>query len=162
MPRLLEIGGGPSPAHPDWEQLDATDWMHRGNPTTLLADMRQIPVGDDTFDEIYARNVLEHVKETHETLVEWARVLKPGGKLTVIVPDALGIVRDYLSGKNSWAECSERLCGSQSYELDVHRVAFTLDETAPIIQAAGLRVMRLESSHEGGGVYVEAVKDGEA
>jgi predicted SAM-dependent methyltransferase len=160
--RRLEIGGGPSPAHPDWEQLDLNEWASRGNPTTHQYDMRLTPFAPDTFDEVYACNVLEHVRETQQTLAEWARILKPGGRLTVIVPDALGIIADYQSGKNTWGECSERLCGAQSYFQDVHRAAFTLNEMRPVIENAGLTIMELRSSHEGGGVYVEATKHGES
>jgi len=158
MVRRLEIGGGPSPAHPDWEQLDINDWSERGNPTTHQCDMRLTGLPADCFEEIYACNVLEHVLKTHETLTEWARILTPGGKLTVIVPDVRGILADYESGKNTWAECSERLCGSQSYHADVHRAAFTLSEMRPIIEAAGLEVIDIRSSHEGGGVLAEARK----
>jgi predicted SAM-dependent methyltransferase len=157
--RRLEIGGGPSPEHPSWEQLDKREWADRGNPTTYFRDMRYTGLPSETFDEIYARNVLEHVKETQETLAEWARLLKSGGRLTVIVPDVLGIAGDYQSGKNTWAECSERLCGGQTYKEDVHRAAFTLGQLRPILQGVGLTVLVERSSHEGGGIYAEAVKD---
>lgn len=158
--RRLEIGGGPSPAHPDWEQLDINDWSERGNPTTHLVDMRYTLLAEGTFDEIFACNVLEHVVETQATLNEWGRILAPGGKLTVVVPDVIGILTDYRSGKNTWAECSERLYGSQTYSEDVHRAGFTLGEMRPLIEATGLIVTELRSSHEGGGVYVEATKHG--
>lgn len=157
--RCLEIGGGPSPAHPDWEQLDLNDWAARGNPTTHLYDMRAVPLPDGTFSEIYACNVLEHVRETHETLKEWTRLLTPGGRLTVIVPDLLGLYHDLLVGKNTWAEFSERVYGSQSYDEDVHRVGFTLSELEPIVRRVGLQVTELRPSHQGGGVYMEATKD---
>ena len=162
MVRRLEIGGGPSPAHPDWEQLDVLQWADRGNPTTHQADIRLTGLPTGAFDEIFSSNCLEHVHETQQTLNEWARLLKPGGKLTVIVPDVRGILADWESGKNSWSECSERLCGSQSYHFDVHRAAFTLGELGPYVRAAGLRVLEERASHSGGGVYVEATKHGES
>jgi predicted SAM-dependent methyltransferase len=157
--RRLEIGGGPSPAHPHWEQLDINEWAERGNPTTHQVDMRITGLSGDCFEEIYACNVLEHVSETQQTLNEWARILAPGGKLEVVVPDVEGILHDWRTGKNTWAECSERLCGSQTYYQDVHRTAFTLGECRPYFEAAGLRVLEEHSSHDGGGVTVEATKD---
>jgi predicted SAM-dependent methyltransferase len=120
--------------------------------------MRLTGLPADCFAEIYACNVLEHVFETHQTLTEWARILKPGGRLTVIVPDVRGILADYESGRNTWAECSERLCGGQTYYQDVHRAAFTLSEMRPIVEAVGFEVLDLRSSHEGGGVLAEARK----
>lgn len=154
--RRLEIGGGPSPAHPDWEQLDVNDWSARGNPTTHQCDMRLTGLPTGVFAEIYACNVLEHVHDTVPTLREWARILAPDGALVVVVPDARGIIADYESGKNTWAECSERLCGSQTYFQDVHRAAFTLGECAQYFEAAGLRVLSERSSHEDGGVTIGA------
>lgn len=159
--RRLEIGGGPSPVHPEWEQLDINDWSERGNPTTHQCDMRITGLPPDCFAEVYACNVLEHVTETVPTLREWARILAPGGRLVVVVPDARGILADFEAGRNTWAECSERLCGSQTYYQDVHRAAFTLGECAPYFEAAGLRVLDERSSHAGGGVTVEATKDGQ-
>ncbi len=158
--RRLEIGGGPSPAMHEYEQLDINEWAERGNPTTHQCDMRITGLPSDCFAHIYACNVLEHVAETQQTLNEWARILAPGGVLTVVVPDVIGIIEDWRSGKNSWAECAERLCGSQTYYQDVHRAAFTLGELRPYIEAAGLRVLEERSSHDGGGVTVEATKDG--
>lgn len=138
------------------------DWAGRGNPTTHRADMRATGLPDSTFDEVFACNVLEHVPDTRGALGEWARILKPGGRLTVIVPDCIGIIEDFRTGRNTWAECSERLCGSQTYREDVHRAAFTLGQVRPHMEAVGLSVLEERSSHGGGGVYCEAVKDGES
>ena len=48
-------------------------------------------IEDNTVDEIYASHVLEHLPYGNKALEEWLRVLKPGGMLTVIVPDLMGI-----------------------------------------------------------------------
>lgn len=41
---------------------------------------------DATFDRLIAAHVLEHLPNPHEVLREWARVLKPGGTLTLVLP----------------------------------------------------------------------------
>ena len=44
-------------------------------------------IADNSVDEIYASHMLEHLPYGNTALQEWLRVLKPGGMLTVIVPD---------------------------------------------------------------------------
>jgi len=100
MSRKLHIGG--TQRSPGWEILNAV-------PNTYVdhlcdaKDLSQFP--DNTFTDIYASHVLEHfdfVKELFATLKEWYRVLEPGGKLYVSVPDLdilaqLFILKDQLT-----------------------------------------------------------------
>jgi SAM-dependent methyltransferase len=44
------------------------------------------PFKDGTFDEIIAYSILEHVQDLIKTMAELHRILKPGGKLDIIVP----------------------------------------------------------------------------
>lgn len=152
----VEIGGGPSPQHRDWEQYDAIDWSERTALRYTLGDIRRLPYADGTLEEIFASNVLEHVSflETNATLVEWRRVLVPQGRLTVVVPDVLGIINDYLNNVNSWDECSERLYGSQTYVLDLHRAGFTAEHMPTVFERAGFEVLSCERTHAGGGVTI--------
>ena len=56
----------------------------------VVADMHQLPFGDDTFDSVIANNVLEHLYDPLAGLTEILRVLRPGGRLLALVPfDAL-------------------------------------------------------------------------
>jgi SAM-dependent methyltransferase len=48
-----------------------------------------IPFSDSTFDIVYSNNVLEHTSDPAKVLCEAIRVLKPGGKLYVVVPNYL-------------------------------------------------------------------------
>lgn len=54
---------------------------------THQGDMAALPVGDKEFDALIGRHILEHHPDTLLVLREWRRVLKPGGRLVVIVPD---------------------------------------------------------------------------
>lgn len=150
----VEIGGGPSPMRPNWEQFDANDWSSRTGLQYVLGDIRDLPYPDKSVESIFASNVLEHVSflDTHKTLVEWLRVLQPDGTLEIVVPDLIGIVRDYFSGKNSWVDFVERVYGSQTYDLDLHRAGFTLESMPSILTSAGFCVIECKSSHDGGGV----------
>lgn len=127
----------------------------------MLCDARHLDAGDCEFDEVFASNVLEHFSflETAEVLKEWARVLKHDGFLTLVVPDLLGIFRDHTTGRNTFTEFVERVYGSQTYDVDLHRAGFTVGlEMESLICSAGLTLVSQESSHAGGGVTVKAWK----
>jgi SAM-dependent methyltransferase len=51
-----------------------------------LMDGSRTEFADDSFDFVVASDVLEHIRDEHAALAEWARVLKPGGTLIVFVP----------------------------------------------------------------------------
>jgi len=44
-------------------------------------------VADDTFDFVHSAHCLEHVYSPSEALGNWIRICKPGGYITVLVPD---------------------------------------------------------------------------
>lgn len=46
----------------------------------------RLPYADASFDRVIATHVLEHIPEPHLALGEWARVVKPGGVLSLILP----------------------------------------------------------------------------
>lgn len=53
----------------------------------IVADLEEkLPFADDRFDEIYADNVLEHVKNLDGLLGELHRVCHKDGKIIIIVP----------------------------------------------------------------------------
>lgn len=85
MDRKLHIGG--QIAAPGWEVFDAIAAPfvdHVGNARDLSR------FEDGLFAEIYASHVVEHFDYRNElaaTLREWHRVLCPGGRLFVSVPD---------------------------------------------------------------------------
>jgi SAM-dependent methyltransferase len=61
-----------------------TDWNYRG--LDAIADLTAIPFPDASFDACVNVVTLEHVREPAAVLMEMARVLKPGGRLLLIVP----------------------------------------------------------------------------
>jgi SAM-dependent methyltransferase len=48
-----------------------------------------LPYGDDAFDFILSHEVLEHVEDDRAAMREMARVLRPGGRAVIFVPNRL-------------------------------------------------------------------------
>ena len=85
MERKLHIGG--KQKADSWEILNAVQAPYV-NHVCNANDLSQF--AENTFSEMYASHVIEHFDYQNEltlTLKEWQRVLIPGGKLYVSVPD---------------------------------------------------------------------------
>ena len=54
-----------------------------GSVQAILGDLQQLEFEDETFDFIWCRDVLGHMPDLHRTFAEFARVLKPGGKVLI-------------------------------------------------------------------------------
>lgn len=60
---------------------------HINNCSFLNADVRSIPFKENYFDYIFSFGVIEHFRDPLPILFEFYRVLKPGGKIFVSVPN---------------------------------------------------------------------------
>ncbi len=52
-----------------------------------IADVRQLPFREGSFDAIYSMGTVEHFDETEQAISEILRVLRPGGKAVIGVPN---------------------------------------------------------------------------
>jgi SAM-dependent methyltransferase len=52
----------------------------------MLADLRRMPFRAESFSSVLCSDVLEHIKDDAAVISEFARVLKPGGRLVITVP----------------------------------------------------------------------------
>jgi SAM-dependent methyltransferase len=96
----LHIGCGHD-LKPGWLNVDCRKIQHDGilwNPDGyflhfLCVDLQQFPWpwDDNSIDEIYCQHWLEHMPDPVRCVQEMRRVLKPGGKVTIIVPHVQGI-----------------------------------------------------------------------
>lgn len=101
----IDIGSGGDPVVPWAVSVDLAPEAYARynacnapeNPIHLHCDARILPFKDDTLDWVYSSHVLEDFWPWWGILKEWKRVLKPGGKIIILIPD-----------KELWAEALKR------------------------------------------------------
>lgn len=87
----LDAGCGRSPYRPMLSASAASvvslDVEDRGGGADLIGDVQNLAqIEDASFDTIFCSQVLEHVPRPWQAFAEFARVLRPGGRLIVTVP----------------------------------------------------------------------------
>lgn len=82
----LELGSG---KNPDPEYDVHLDIDIAQNPA-VVADALNLPFADNSFAGVKVVDVLEHIsyRDTMDALMEWNRVMVPGGRIYIQVPEA--------------------------------------------------------------------------
>jgi SAM-dependent methyltransferase len=108
--RTLEIGAGlgehlefePTPAPGEYVAVELRDTMadeiRRRYPTVevVTGDCQQaLPFEAGTFDRVFAIHVLEHLPDLPAALRELRRLLKPTGRMTVVIPCEGGLAYSF-------------------------------------------------------------------
>lgn len=127
-PIRLNLGPGESPI-PGYVNLDIKD----GQPAYPLKDY-----ADNSVDEVRASHLLEHFGSafTQQVLDEWVRVLKPGGRLKIAVPDMEVIAEKFMRGDPG--QYQGWIYGGQMDKHDVHHALFDFDRLSEFLRKAGL------------------------
>ncbi|MBL8197847.1 MAG: methyltransferase domain-containing protein [Chromatiales bacterium] len=136
--RRLHIGG--HERREGWEIFDALPREgvdHRGD----AADLSRFP--DGTFAELYASHVLEHFdfrEAVPRVLKEWHRVLQPGGRLYISVPDMERLCHLYLT-PGLYPEARLKIMwmmfGTHADPYDYHFTGFNGDYLGSVLGEAG-------------------------
>lgn len=69
----------------------AVAWPANGATATALVFEEELPLADSSVDRVLMVHALEHTENPHETLLEIWRVLAPGGRLVIVVPNRRGM-----------------------------------------------------------------------
>jgi SAM-dependent methyltransferase len=75
--RGIDIGCGPDPVTPTAIRFD----LEQGDANVISLYVK------DQFDFVYSSHCLEHMHNPQATILEWWKLVKPGGYLFVVVPD---------------------------------------------------------------------------
>lgn len=135
--RILNLGCG--------EQMYGT---HRVDlyPTTATTHVFDVEEGikfpDNYFDKIYERNILEHLRNVGFHFKEVYRVLKEGGKFTLIT-DYAGCRRYYVLGTHE-GRYEEKHMGNPK---DKHYSLFSKQHIRNHLTHAGFKIMEVEFVH---------------
>ncbi len=92
-----------------FEYFVALDFFSSG--ADYGADLRYpLLIDDEVFDGIFTEHTLEHLgyDQVKRVLAECLRILKPGGRIRVIVPDLALFAENYVHGNDAWFREWER------------------------------------------------------
>lgn len=68
-------------------EIERVEEAREDTPHTVVAAAERIPYPANTFDTILSHEVLEHVQNDRVAVQEMVRVLKPGGRVVIFVPN---------------------------------------------------------------------------
>lgn len=100
--RILDVGAGSCPYRTlfshceyrtqDFAALDDNQLRHGGyGQIDYVCDAKAISTADASFDAVLCTEMLEHVPDPVDVVREFARILRPGGKLMLTAPLGSGI-----------------------------------------------------------------------
>jgi len=125
-------------------------------------------IKENSIEEILASHILEHAcfDRTEDTLRRWRKVLAPGGRLWVAVPNFKLVFTEHLdnyrAGEISWEyfnsrifgnakvarnmygeETLEEMDGIYKYEMAFHRAVFTEDMLKGMMEKSGFKKVKI-------------------
>ena len=119
---------------------------------------------DNSVDEIFSSHSLEHIAQAQvlPTLLEWKRVLKIGGKITIRVPDLEWCVERWLKTRSVGWDMAI-IFGNQNHEGEFHKTGFTTAIMLKYLKEAKLRplVVKKLFTHEQQTLSFEIIKEKE-
>lgn len=132
--------GCKGPALPGFKRLDLVQWGdHGGTHVDYIQDAKDLSnIESGSCDELYCSNVLEHFPhvETVSVLKEWRRVLCPGGKAWISVPDIMASI-ELVKRAPAAMWPIYLLYGDQAAPLHYHYINFSFPMLARMCMDAG-------------------------
>lgn len=158
--RRLHLGSGHKRM---FGYLDVDAYVHAQG--ILPVSHVELPHQTSSVDEILSEHSLEHIGkyEVPLALAEWARVLRPGGRLFMNLPNLEWCMKAWLSTpeEHRWGWQLDTIFGLQDHPGEYHKTGFTAPRLRQLLADAGFTQMRIDDywSHGQGCFWVEAVRD---
>lgn len=158
--RKINLASGQRPFPKPWENIDIRD---QGYQVDIIADIRTLPmIEDNTCEVLIAHHCLEHLDMSHVggAAKEWHRILVPGGRLAVFVPNARAIAERWLAGQIDDFTFNVNMYGAyQGYPEDLHRWSYRYDYLADQMSSGGAQWSIIRPIHPqdvNNGIYAGA------
>ncbi|MCW3499258.1 class I SAM-dependent methyltransferase [Burkholderia cenocepacia] len=106
----------------------------------VVSEVDGLPFEKGELTEIFSAHLLEHFPEEQlrrELLPYFFGLLRTGGELKAIVPDAEAMIREYSNGTYPYEDLREVMYGGQDYDGDFHFNMFTPDSMIKLLTEAG-------------------------
>ena len=172
MKTKLNIGSGARPMNKidnEWLDLDVRKEIKLENAIytpDFVNEADMIPVEDNTFEEVLAHSVLEHISKWDypRFLKEWYRILQVGGRIRISVPDMYLVAKDLIRAVQSKNQQAIKgtinlIYGEQNYSENVHRWGWTEESLSEALKGVGFHnIKRLKGSRYPSELFIEAVK----
>jgi hypothetical protein len=138
-------------------------------------DIFNLPFVDESVDEILAEHLIEHLtyEEEKEFFLESFRLLKPGGKLRLEVPDLEWVLRKFIEAKddfkdfyqvgavdhyfgngpetdNRWGLLTTAIWGNQNGGGQFHKNGFTIGKFQSIKNLIGFSEVEIQTDFNKG------------
>lgn len=99
----------------------------RKNVNFLQADVRRTGLPDASFDYLWCQFVLQYLPDWRQTLVEFSRITRPGGKLVVSEFDGFGFLNwPFPEGLQSWGNrFLDAVFRATGFDIHIGRKVFT-------------------------------------
>lgn len=128
----IELGAGSNPT-PGYFHCDIRCLPH----IHVVCNSQFLPFRENMCAEIYLRHHLEHFteNEAERVLQEILRVLRPGGRVHIIVPNIDFHIRQFYEGDRRWAMAG--FWGWQNNDYDIHKWGYNYDVLQEKLAGAG-------------------------
>jgi hypothetical protein len=115
----------------------------RVNPLNRSGRRRGLSYPDESLDGIFAHYILQQIswRETVPSVLDWARCLREGSLLHIIVPSQRWIARQLLQEKVE-PHVKPMLFGAQDKIWNTNRSTFSLLDLRILFETAGLGIVK--------------------